>query len=159
MARWAMAGSFRRQHDPDLLPNGHILVFDNLGGDPACGRSRILELDPVTQAIVWSYAGCNGDRFYSEAWGEQQLLPNGNVLVTESYGGRVLEVTRPAQGRLELGQPYWRVGRPSARWRRRRVAALRAGRVPLRRESRDRREDASRAAALCANLATPPAPG
>ena len=42
MARWAMAGSFRRQHDPDLLPNGHILVFDNLGGDPACGRSRIL---------------------------------------------------------------------------------------------------------------------
>ena len=86
---WAMAGSFRRQHDPDLLPNGHILVFDNLGGDPACGRSRILELDPVTQAIVWSYAGCNGDRFYSEAWGEQQLLPNGNVLVTESYGGRV----------------------------------------------------------------------
>ena len=90
MARWAMAGSFRRQHDPDLLPNGHILVFDNLGGDPACGRSRILELDPVTQAIVWSYAGCNGDRFYSEAWGEQQLLPNGNVLlVTESYGGRV----------------------------------------------------------------------
>ena len=58
MARWAMAGSFRRQHDPDLLPNGHILVFDNLGGDPACGRSRILELDPVTQAIAWSYAGC-----------------------------------------------------------------------------------------------------
>ena len=73
MARWAMAGSFRRQHDPDLLPNGHILVFDNLGGDPACGRSRILELDPVTQAIAWSYAGCDGERFYSEAWGEQQL--------------------------------------------------------------------------------------
>ena len=34
MARWAMAGPFRRQHDPDLLPNGHIMVFDNLGGDP-----------------------------------------------------------------------------------------------------------------------------
>ena len=100
MARWAMAGSFRRQHDPDLLPNGHILVFDNLGGDPACGRSRILELDPVTQAIVWSYAGCNGERFYSEAWGEQQLLPNGNVLITESYGGRVFEVTREGQPRV-----------------------------------------------------------
>ena len=39
MARWAMAGPFRRQHDPDLLPNGHIMVFDNLGGDPACGRT------------------------------------------------------------------------------------------------------------------------
>ena len=41
-----------------------------------------------------------GERFYSEAWGEQQLLPNGNVLITESYGGRVFEVTREAQPRV-----------------------------------------------------------
>ena len=94
-ARWAMAGPFRRQHDPDLLPNGHIMLFDNLGGDPACGRTRILELDPVTQATAWSYDGCTrGERFYSEAWGEQQPLPNGNVLITESFAGRVFEVNR-----------------------------------------------------------------
>jgi hypothetical protein len=94
-ARWAMAGPFRRQHDPDLLPNGHIMLFDNLGGDPACGRTRIVELDSVTQAVAWSYDGCRrGDKFYSEAWGEQQQLPNGNVLITESYSGRVFEVNR-----------------------------------------------------------------
>ena len=93
LAHWAIAGPFRRQHDPDLLPNGHIMVFDNLGGDPACGRSRVLELDPTTDKIVWSYAGCEGERFESEGWGEQQSLPNGNVLITESFAGRVLEVT------------------------------------------------------------------
>jgi Arylsulfotransferase (ASST) len=100
-AHWAMAGPFRRQHDPDLLPNGHILLYDNLGGDPRCGRSRILELDPVTQAVAWSYDGCaGGDRFDSEAWGEQQPLPNGNVLVSESFGGRVFEVTRQPTPRI-----------------------------------------------------------
>jgi hypothetical protein len=94
-AHWAMAGLFRRQHDPDLLPNGHVMLFDNLGGDPACGRTRILELDPVTQAEAWRYDGCTrGERFYSEAWGEQQALPNGNVLITESFAGRVFEVNR-----------------------------------------------------------------
>ena len=35
-----------------------------------------------------------GERFYSEAWGEQQPLPNGNVLITESYAGRVFEINR-----------------------------------------------------------------
>jgi hypothetical protein len=51
-ASWAMTGQFHAQHDPDLLPNGRILVLDNLGGDPACGRSRVLELDVATQAVT-----------------------------------------------------------------------------------------------------------
>jgi hypothetical protein len=101
VAKWALTGPFRRQHDPDLLPNGKVLLFDNLGGDPACGRSRVLELDPVTLAEAWRYDGCRGgERFESEAWGAQELLPNGNVLVTESFGGQVLEVTRQARPRI-----------------------------------------------------------
>jgi hypothetical protein len=100
-ARWAMTGPFRRQHDPDLLPNGRLMVFDNLGGDKACGRTRILEIEPVTQEVTWSYDGCQGgQRFESEAWGEQQLLPNGNVLITESMAGRAFEVTRDANPRI-----------------------------------------------------------
>lgn len=100
-ARWVLNGPFRRQHDPDLLPNGNLMVFDNLGGDPACGRTRILEIDPRTQEVVWSYDGCKGgQRFESEAWGEQQALPNGNVLITESMVGRVIEVTREPKPRI-----------------------------------------------------------
>jgi hypothetical protein len=99
-AKWSMVGPFRRQHDPDLLPNGRLMIFDNLGGDPACGRSRILEIDPVTHAVPWRYDGCDGARFDSEAWGDQQVLPNGNVLITESFGGRVVEVTREPRPRI-----------------------------------------------------------
>jgi hypothetical protein len=93
-ATWSLVGH------PDLLPNGHVLVFDNLGGDPACGRTRILELDPLSDAVAWQYDGCGGDRLDSEAKGVQQALPNGNVLITESYGGRMLEVTRDSRPRI-----------------------------------------------------------
>jgi hypothetical protein len=95
--KWALTGPFAKQHDADWLPNGNIMVFDNAGGDPTCGRSRILEIDPRSQAVVWSYAGCEGPTFDSYIRGMQQL-PNGNLLVTEATGGRAFEVTR--EGRI-----------------------------------------------------------
>jgi hypothetical protein len=97
--KWSITGPFAKQHDADYLPNGRIMLFDNAGGDPACGRSRILEIDPASQAVTWSYDGCGGGpKFDSDIRGMQQLLPNGNVLVTESVGGRAFEVTR--EGRI-----------------------------------------------------------
>ena len=95
-----MTGPFVRQHDPDFLPNGNLLVFDNRGGDPACGGSRILEIEPATQKIAWQYDGCGTAPFYSLVRGEQALLPNGNLLILEATKGRVLEVTREAQPRI-----------------------------------------------------------
>jgi hypothetical protein len=91
--KWALTGPFAKQHDPDWLPNGHIMLFDNAGGDPACGGTRVDEIDPATQAIVWSYDGCKGPTLSSPIRGIQQQLPNGNILITEALGGRVLEVT------------------------------------------------------------------
>lgn len=91
--KWIMHGPFVRQHDPDFLPNGNIMVFDNLGGDPACGGSRILEIEPVSQDIVWRYDGCGGKPFMAETRGEQTVLGNGNVLTFDTQGGRVFEVT------------------------------------------------------------------
>jgi hypothetical protein len=98
--RWLLTGPFVRQHDPDLLPNGNLLVFDNLGGDGSRGGSRVLEIEPVTQRIVWRYEGGEQERLESGKMGNQQLLPNGNVLVTESLGGRVVEVTRTQVPRI-----------------------------------------------------------
>ena len=91
--KWTMHGSFVRQHDPDFLSNGNIMVYDNQGGDPACGGTRILEIDPISQAIVWRYEGCGGKPFFAETRGEQQVLENGNVLTFDVQGGRVFEVT------------------------------------------------------------------
>ncbi len=105
LVKWWMTGPFLRQHDPDFLPNGHILVFDNRKGglQREFGYSRILEVDPTTRQVVWSYAGSERAPFYTDSRGKQQKLPNGNVLVTEAQAGRVFEVAREAQG----GRIFW----------------------------------------------------
>ncbi len=99
LVKWWRTGPFLRQHDPDFLPNGHILVFDNrLGGrDHRFGESRIVEIDPknpVTTELVWSFTGSERQPFYSNERGKLQALPNGNILVTEALAGRVFELAR-----------------------------------------------------------------
>lgn len=91
---WVARGPWLAQHDPDPLPNGNILVFDNRGHFGAGGKSRVIEVDPGSGAIVWQFAGHGGHFFESEIRSDQQFLPNGNVLISESSGGRLLEVSR-----------------------------------------------------------------
>jgi hypothetical protein len=90
---WALQGSWHRQHDADLLSNGDILLFDNFGHFGSGGMSRVIEIKPVTQEIVWSYTGDDEQPFQSDIRSGQQRLPNGNTLITESDGGRIFEVT------------------------------------------------------------------
>jgi hypothetical protein len=103
LIKWSMTGPFLRQHDPDFLPNGNILVFDNRmdnneGKD--FGGSRILEIAPVSQKVIWSYEGTDDRPFFTDIYGKQELLPNGNVLVVESERGRVFEVTHDTEKRI-----------------------------------------------------------
>lgn len=91
---WALAGAWKSQHDPDILPNGNILMFDNLGDFSVGGESRVIEVDPASGGIVWSYNGSAEDKLHSFWRSAQQPLDNGNVLITESQGARLLEVTR-----------------------------------------------------------------
>ncbi|MEO0759184.1 MAG: arylsulfotransferase family protein [Cyanobacteria bacterium J06648_16] len=93
--KWMTSGPFAQQHDSDLLDNGNILLFDNKGAvGSENGGTRIIEWDPKTQEIVWEYGGTRERPLHSAFRGSQQPLPNGNVLITETTGGRVLEVTR-----------------------------------------------------------------
>jgi hypothetical protein len=91
---WGTRGPWIGQHDPDILPNGNILMFDNYGSyaGPA-GVSRVIEFDPATMKIVWQYAGTAEHPLDSEIRADQQRLANGNTLITESNGGRMVEVT------------------------------------------------------------------
>ncbi|HKP23825.1 MAG TPA: arylsulfotransferase family protein [Dongiaceae bacterium] len=89
---WAQSGPFVRQHDAQVLPTGNLLLFDNEGSSAGHGRSRVLELDPATSRIVWSYAGRDGDQLESLARSSQTRLANGNTLIVESMAGRVIEV-------------------------------------------------------------------
>lgn len=90
---WASRGFWRRQHHPEPMDNGHIMVFDNGGHGGAGGGSRILEFDPDDNKVVWSYEGTERAPFQSDKRGALQVLPNGNVLVTESHGARLFEVS------------------------------------------------------------------
>jgi len=87
---WAVTGRWRRQHEPMILDNGNMLVFDNRGNR---GRSRIVEMDPLTLETVWTYQGEDPDDFHSEWCGAVQRLANGNTLITETNNGRAFEVT------------------------------------------------------------------
>lgn len=93
--RWSFGpGQFSHQHHATWLENGHILVFDN-----GCHRlrspsySQVVELDPTSEKIVWSYVGRTLVAFFSFMVSGCERLPNGNTLVTEGASGRLFEVT------------------------------------------------------------------
>jgi hypothetical protein len=87
---WALSGKWHRQHQPVLLEDGHILLFDNLGSDP---WARVLEIDPFEQRTVWAYRGDEENQLLSHVLGSCQRLPNGNTLITESMRATAFEVT------------------------------------------------------------------
>lgn len=86
------------QHDPSLTLAGTILVFNN-------GRktSRVVEVDPRSDQVVWSYMP--GGNFFSSTMGGAQRLPNGNTLITEANAGYAMEVTRAGRIVWEYANP------------------------------------------------------
>lgn len=87
---WAHQGDYRLQHDPKILENGNLMLFDNRGHRP---NSTTLEFDPATMEVQWKYRGGEDGTFYSETCGISERLPNGNTLISESDNGRAFEVT------------------------------------------------------------------
>jgi hypothetical protein len=88
---WAALGPWRIQHDAQFLDNGHLLLFDNHGWSKGC---RVIEYDPVTQAIPWVYSEAGSALFHAAFRGMQQRLPNGNTLIVDPDNRRLFEVTR-----------------------------------------------------------------
>jgi hypothetical protein len=98
--KWYKLGPWLMQHDPDFLPNGKIMLFDNRAREVVDGvtmGSRIVELDPLSRAVDVVYAGSAEDPFFSSQMGKSQPLPNNNVLIAEPDGGRAFEVDRDGE--------------------------------------------------------------
>ena len=100
---WAARGGWSRQHEPTVLDNGHLLLFDNLGCE---GRSRVLEFDPVSLDVVWQYANSPETPLYSKTCCAARRLANGHTLIIESDNGRALEVTDGKRIVWEYYNPY-----------------------------------------------------
>jgi len=91
---WVATGGWRYQHDANFLSNGNILFLDNIGDvTHTGGASRVVEYDPASDEIVWEYLGTDEFPMNTRELGELQKLSNGNVLVSETLSGRLVEVT------------------------------------------------------------------
>ena len=108
-------GQLVGQHQPVMLANGNILIYDNggQGGLPARVRffTRLVEVDPLTKNIVWEYADqpytfkpmC---RFFASSWGSVQRLPNGNTFSLDTHNGRLFEITPYGEIVWEYVSPF-----------------------------------------------------
>jgi hypothetical protein len=100
------------QHAPTLLANGNVLIFDNGAHrlDDSVPYSRVIEVNPATNEIVWKYQDKPGWNFFSPRMGNAQRLPNGNTLITEASFGRLFEVTKDGEIIWEYVNPFF--GKP-----------------------------------------------
>lgn len=100
---WAESNLWHMQHQPTILPDGSMLVFDNRGMGDA---STVLQFDPDTREVTWLYRGDRENPFYSLGVGSCQRLPDGNTLITESMFGRAFEVTLDGEIVWEYYNPH-----------------------------------------------------
>jgi hypothetical protein len=86
-------GGFDGQHTARVLPNGHLLIFDN-GWTHAPPTSRAVEyaLDTVakTATMVWQYSA--SPPIFNDFTGSAERLTNGNTVVAWTRHGIVDEV-------------------------------------------------------------------
>ena len=106
--RWKWGpGVLSHQHHAVLLEDGHVLIFDN---GPHRRRmpsfSQVLEVDPASDEITWSYKSETIVDFFSFFVSGAERLPNGNTLITDGAHGHLFEVTSAGETVWEYLSPF-----------------------------------------------------
>jgi hypothetical protein len=98
-----------QQHDPSMLGNGNVLIFDNgiLKSNISRPYSRVIEIDLNTNEIVWEYKEAPYYNFFSPHISGARRLPNGNTLITEGAFGRIFQVTMDGEVVWEYVNPIY----------------------------------------------------
>lgn len=109
VTRWSQQGPFGMQHSARLSPEGEIVLFNNFS---SAKRSSVMTLNPRTRDVTREYQGPDSKHLYSRRSGGVQLLPNGNMLITETDGGRALEIADGGDVVWEFHSPYRVEGEP-----------------------------------------------
>jgi hypothetical protein len=103
--KWWQVGPWIRQHDPEFIPGGRILLFSNNSYSTVFGAnpdgqvtpdttpqvSTVIEVDPVSRETKVVFGGRPGQELLSVVRGKVARTPEGGLLITEEDGGRVLE--------------------------------------------------------------------
>lgn len=106
--RWG-PGKIAGQHNPTLLENGNILLFDN-GAHRAYTTidfSRVIEVNPETGEIEWEYKENPIVDLNSFICSGAQRMPNGNTVICECTKGRLFEVTHEGDLVWEYHVPFY----------------------------------------------------
>ena len=92
--RFMTIGTILRQHDPDFIDGNTISVFDNnnLAPDNDGHYSKIVTISALDGSVSEYYSGSDEKPFFTDIMGKHQLLPSGNVLISESRKGRAFEI-------------------------------------------------------------------
>lgn len=86
---WWGAEELSGPHQPSVLPDGRVLVFDNRVD---LRRTRLLAVDPGTREVVWCWSADPPESFFCPLAGGCEPLANGNLLVTNSTAGAAFEL-------------------------------------------------------------------
>ncbi|MDA0240836.1 MAG: aryl-sulfate sulfotransferase [Proteobacteria bacterium] len=106
--RWG-PGEISHQHNPTMLENGNILLFDNGAHRiyTTIDYSRVIEVNPKTDEIEWEYKENPPVDLNSFICSGAQRLPNGNTLICECTKGRIFEVTKEGDTVWEYRVPFY----------------------------------------------------
>jgi len=101
-------GKITHGHDARELDNGNIMLFDNGSHrhEYKPNYSRVVEIDPNTDQIVWEYKAPYPPDFYSPVCGGCERLPDGNTVICDSWNGRIFEVTFEGELVWEYINPF-----------------------------------------------------
>lgn len=93
--------NFSHIHGLEIINGNQIIIFDNglhrdWGMEPF-SRVLVIEINETSMdaEIVWNYN--ETPAFYSSIWGYAEQLPNKNILITDGFNGRVIEVNYSTQ--------------------------------------------------------------
>ena len=106
---WQYSGDLDHQHEAAMIEDGQsgagLIMVVNNGRDSihAYRRTRVQAINPVSGTVDWEYGS---KYFYSTIGGTAQILPNSNVLITSSHGGRAFEIRPRGKIVWEWAPPF-----------------------------------------------------
>jgi len=107
-------------HDPTWLDSGRLLIFDNGRDRPGGEYSRLVELElPLDQGALrppaaeepppspaWTWTAPEPTDLVALFMSGAQRLPNGDTLLTDGPGGRLLQITSDGDILWEYDSPF-----------------------------------------------------
>ncbi|NPE09021.1 MAG: hypothetical protein GNW80_12125 [Asgard group archaeon] len=99
---WYGPGEINLQHNPDMLPNGNIIICDSHGG-------RVIEVNKATKEIVHTISSAGGKSFVIVKDADYNPI-NDNYLITDSGNNRIVIIDNTGEllweWKKDLAIPY-----------------------------------------------------